>query len=59
VSNISAIPLPNPVAEQNRKAVNYDYATSGLDYNVGSYHLVEGTHYVFGTDEQVEGWLKG
>jgi len=58
-SLISAIPLPNPVAEQRRVAVSYDYESSGLDYNVGSNHLVEGTHYVFGTDEQVEGWLKG
>jgi len=57
-SLISAIPLPDPVREQKRTAVSYDYETSGLDYNVGSNHLVEGTHYVFGTDEQVEGWLK-
>ncbi len=57
-SLISAIPLPNPELERKRVAVSYDYAKSGLDYNVGSNHLVEGTHYVFGTDEQVAEWLK-
>ena len=58
-SLISAIPQPNPEVEKKRSVVSYDYASSGLDYNVGENHLIEGTHCVFGTDEQVSGWLKG
>ena len=27
-----------------------DYATSGIDYSKGSLHLIEGKHYVYGTD---------
>lgn len=57
-SLISAIPQPNPQVERKRTVVSYDYASSGLDYNVGENHLVEGTHSVFGTDEQVAAWLK-
>ena len=57
-SLISAIPQPNPEVEKKRAVVSYDYASSGLDYNVGENHLIEGTHSVFGTDEQVAGWLK-
>jgi len=57
-SLISAIPAPNPEYEKTRVALEYNYASSGLDYNVGSSHLVSGTHYVFGTDEQIEEWLK-
>ncbi len=57
-SLISAIPQPNPEVEKKRTVVSYDYASSGLDYNVGENHLIEGTHSVFGTDEQVAGWLK-
>ncbi len=57
-SLISAIPLPNPEAERVRVPLTYSYRDSGLDYNVGSSHTVEGTHTVFGTDEQVAAWLK-
>ena len=55
-SLISAIPLPNPELEKKRKVVSYDYATSGIDYNVGSNHLIEGTHFVFGTDDEITSW---
>ncbi len=55
-SLISAIPLPNPEVEKKRVAESYDYASSGIDYNVGSNHLIEGTHYVFGTDEEIRKW---
>lgn len=57
-SLLSAIPVPNPVVEKNRKALSYDYKTSGIDYNKGSNHLIEGTHFVLGTDEEVEKWKK-
>lgn len=57
-SLLSAIPSPNPELEKKRVAISYDYATSGLDYNVGSYHNLGGTHMVYGTDEQVAEWTK-
>ena len=55
-SLISAIPHPNPIVERKRVALSYDYETSGLDYNAGSQHLIDGTHYVLGTDEDVKKW---
>lgn len=55
-SLISAIPQPNPEVEKKRRVVSYDYASSGIDYNVGENHLIEGTHYVFGTDEEITKW---
>lgn len=56
-SLISAIPLPNPELERKRQVVSYDYATSGIDYNVGSSHIIEGTHSVFGTDDEIARWM--
>jgi oligopeptide transport system ATP-binding protein len=57
-SLLSAIPEPNPVVEKNRVALSYDYHTSGIDYNKGTYHLVEGTHFVKCTDEEFSSWNK-
>jgi oligopeptide transport system ATP-binding protein len=57
-SLLSAIPEPNPVVEKNRVALSYDYHTSGIDYNNGTYHLVEGTHFVKCTDEEFTSWNK-
>lgn len=58
-SLISAIPLPNPEVEKKRIALRYDYKTSGIDYNVGENHLIGGTHYVFGTNEEIARWQRG
>lgn len=55
-SLLSAIPAPNPVVEKNRTALTYDYKTSGIDYNLGSDHLVGGTHFVKCTDEEFGKW---
>jgi oligopeptide transport system ATP-binding protein len=55
-SLLSAIPLPNPVVEKRRTALIYDYAASGIDYTLGTEHLVDGTHYVKCTDEEFEKW---
>ena len=55
-SLLSAIPTPNPVVEKKRSALGYDYKTSGIDYNLGKNHLVEGTHFVKCTDEEFEMW---
>jgi len=57
-SLLSAIPSPNPRTEKARIAESYDYATSGLDYNQGSMHHIDGQHYVHGTDEEVAAWIK-
>ena len=55
-SLLSAIPAPNPVVEKQRKAENYDYKTSGIDYNKGTSHHVGGKHYVKCTDEEFARW---
>ncbi len=57
VSLLSAIPSPDPYAERARKAVFYDYATSGIDYGKGTLHHISGRHYVYGTDEELSGWM--
>lgn len=55
-SLLSAIPVPNPVVEKQRTVLNYDYKTSGLNYNEGTNHLVSGTHFVKCTDEEFAHW---
>jgi len=55
-SLLSAIPSPNPRVEKSRVAVEYDYASSGIDYNKGTLTLIDGTHYVHGTPEEIEQW---
>lgn len=57
-SLLSAIPRPNPIVEKNRKVETYNYKTSGIDYNKGTVHVVEGTHKVLATDEEFEKWTK-
>lgn len=57
-SLLSAIPQPNPIAEKHRVAVTYDYKTSGIDYNKGENQLIDGTHYVLATDEELKKWTK-
>ena len=55
-SLLSAIPTPNPIVEKTRSAESYDYATSGIDYTLGTEHHVGGTHYVKCTDEEFAKW---
>ncbi len=57
-SLLSAIPAPNPVVEKQRIALSYDYKTSGIDYNKGTSHLVDGSHYVKCTDDEFREWIK-
>ena len=57
-SLLSAIPAPNPVLEKQRVSMSYDYRTSGIDYDLGTDHLVDGTHYVRCTDEEFDKWMK-
>lgn len=55
-SLLSAIPTPNPIVEKTRSEESYDYATSGIDYTLGTEHHVGGTHYVKCTDEEFAKW---
>ncbi|MBR4394771.1 MAG: ATP-binding cassette domain-containing protein, partial [Eubacteriaceae bacterium] len=56
-SLLSAIPSPNPKVEKKRKYMTYNYYESGIDYDKGVEHLVEGTHTVLATDEEFEKWI--
>ncbi len=56
-SLLSAIPAPNPIVEKKRIAMTYDYKSSGLDYEAGVEHHVEGEHYVLGTDEDYKRFM--
>ena len=49
-------PTPNPIVEKTRATESYDYATSGIDYTLGTEHHVGGTHYVKCTDEELAKW---
>ena len=42
--------------EKQRVAEGYDYKSSGIDYAQGTYHLLEGTHYVKCTDQELAAW---
>ena len=55
-SLLSAVPLPNPEVEKRRRSVAYDRAKEGIDYAVGTDHLIEGTHHVLATDEELARW---
>jgi len=55
-SLISAIPLPDPIAEKRRVAIRYSYAESGISYEAGTEHLIEGTHTVLATDDELARW---
>ena len=57
-SLLSAIPTPNPAVEKQRIALSYDYATSGIDYNKGTTHHVDGSHFVKCTDDELREWVK-
>ncbi len=56
-SLISAIPQANPRVEKKRRALTYDYHTSGIDYLAGQLQLLAGTHQVLGTPTEIESWL--
>ena len=55
-SLLSAVPLPNPEVEKRRQSIAYDRAKEGVDYAVGTEHLIEGTHTVLATDEELARW---
>ncbi|OON91006.1 MAG: hypothetical protein ATN32_02835 [Candidatus Epulonipiscium fishelsonii] len=55
-SLLSAIPSPNPKMEQKRTSITYDYNSSGIDYSKGSKKLIDGTHFVLATDQELDEW---
>ena len=57
-SLLSAVPNPNPEVEKRRHSIPYDYATSGIDYSLGTEHLVGGSHTVLATDAEFVAWVK-
>lgn len=57
-SLLSAIPSPNPLVEKSRIAFSYDAKEAGVDYSKGSEHLIEGTHRVLATEEELKMWTK-
>lgn len=57
-SLLSAIPRPDPAYEKSRTSLHYDYATSGIDYNLGKMIRVEGTHQVLATAEEFAKWQR-
>ncbi len=56
-SLLSAIPEPNPITEKDKKVIAYDYASSGIDYSIGTQHNLSQTHIVLGTDSEIEQWI--
>ncbi len=57
-SLLSAIPSPNPLVEKKRTAFSYDAKEAGVDYSKGTEHLIEGTHTVLATEEELAMWMK-
>ena len=55
-SLLAAVPHPNPEVEKRRKLIAYDQKASGVDYSKGTAHLVEGTHTVLATDDELARW---
>ena len=56
-SLLSAIPIADPEVEKTRTSISYNYFTSGIDYNKGQMHTVEGSHQVLCTDQEFERWM--
>ena len=55
-SLLSAIPVPNPQVEKNKELVEYNISMLQCDYNHSKQIHIDGTHYVLGTEEEVEEW---
>ena len=58
-SLLSAIPEPNPRVEKTRVSLSYDYATSGIDYELGEEYLLTPTHMVLATGQEFKEWTGG
>lgn len=53
-SLLSAVPIPNPRIEKNRKAITYD--AKKVNYSAGTMHAVSGKHFVLATDAEFSQW---
>ena len=51
---LSAVPHPNPHVERYRKRTYYD--GKDVDYDLGSYHTINGQHMVLATDDEYKSW---
>ena len=54
-SLLAAIPRMNPVIQPDKIKV-YDYSSSGIDYGLGHWHEIDGTHKVWCTDLEFKEW---
>lgn len=57
-SLLSVVPTPNPVLEKKKVAFEYDYESSGLDYEKAKLKHIAGDHSVRATDEELKSWLQ-
>lgn len=55
-SLLSAIPVPNPRLERNKTLVEYHTDMLQCDYASSHQILIDGTHYVLGTEEELNKW---
>lgn len=51
---LSAVPHPNPHVERYRQRTYYD--GKDVDYDLGSYHTINGQHMVLATDDEYKSW---
>ena len=54
-SLLSAVPIPNPRIEKNRKILTYENKNN---YSEGKLRNVGGNHFVLATDEEFKSWAK-
>ena len=55
-SLLSAIPVPDPVLEQNKILKEYDASMLKTSYSDSKVINIEGSHYVLGTEEDIQEW---
>lgn len=55
-SLLSAIPVPNPKVEREKKLIEYNVSELQTAYEDSKKIHIEGTHYVLGTDEELVEW---
>ena len=58
-SLLSAVPIPDPVAEQNKVQIDYDPSMHQYDdTNICEWIEVEKGHFVLGSKQEIEQWKK-
>ena len=57
-SLLSAIPVPSPRVERNKTLEEYHISMLKSDYAHSKRIHIDGTHYVLGTEEDIEEWTK-